>query len=58
VKLVRLKRPKATCSLSYKDIYERCRTNAAIFWDMGHTKGKLCKGGIGQGKENQKLKRG
>jgi hypothetical protein len=25
--------------------------HAAILWDMGHTKGRLCKGGIGQRKE-------
>jgi hypothetical protein len=33
----------------------RPKTNAAIFWDTGHTKGRLCKGGIGQGKETKNL---
>jgi hypothetical protein len=31
VKLARLRRPKATCSLSYADY--RPKTNAAILWD-------------------------
>jgi hypothetical protein len=54
VKLVRLRKPKAACSPSYVDY--RPKTNAAILWDMmGHTKGKLCKGGIEKGKETQNL---
>jgi hypothetical protein len=28
-------------------------TNTAILWDTHDTKGKLCKGGIGQGKETK-----
>jgi hypothetical protein len=31
------------------------KQNAAIFWDMGHTKRRLCKGGIGQRKETKNL---
>jgi hypothetical protein len=31
------------------------KTNAAILWDTGHTKGRLCKGRIGQGKETKNL---
>jgi hypothetical protein len=42
VKLSRLRRPKAACSLSYVNC--RPKTNAVILWDMGHTKGRLCKG--------------
>jgi hypothetical protein len=42
---------KITCSPSYVDY--RPKTSAAIFWDMGYTKGKLYKGGIGQGKETK-----
>jgi hypothetical protein len=53
MKLVRLRRPKATCSPSYADY--RPTTNAAILLDTGHTKGKLCKGKIGQGKETKNL---
>jgi hypothetical protein len=34
VKLVRLRRPKATYSPSYADY--RPKTNAAVLWDMGH----------------------
>jgi hypothetical protein len=30
----------------------RPKTNAAILWDMGHTKGKPHTGGIRQGKES------
>jgi hypothetical protein len=33
----------------------RPKTNAAIVWDIGHTKGGLCIGGIGQGKETKNL---
>jgi hypothetical protein len=46
-------RPKATCSPSNTDY--RPKANAAILWDMGHTKRRPCKGGIGQGKENKNL---
>jgi hypothetical protein len=53
VKLVRLRRIKAACSPSYVDY--KPKTNAAIYWDMGHTKGRLCMGGIGQGKETKNL---
>jgi hypothetical protein len=37
--------------------YVDCRPeiNAAILWDMGHTKGRPCKGGIGQEKETKNL---
>jgi hypothetical protein len=42
--LARLTRPKAACSPSYVDC--RTKTNAAILWDTGHTKGRLCKGRI------------
>jgi hypothetical protein len=49
VKLARLRRPKAACSPSYADF--RPKTNAAMLWDRGHTKGRLCKGGIGQGRK-------
>jgi hypothetical protein len=38
VKLVRLRRPKATCSPSYADY--KPKTNAAILSNMGHTKGR------------------
>jgi hypothetical protein len=41
------------CSPSYAGY--RPKTNAAILWDMGHTKGRLCKGGIGQAKESKDL---
>jgi hypothetical protein len=53
LKLARIRRPKVTCSPSYADY--RPKTNAAIIWDMGHTKGRLCKGGIGQGKETKNV---
>jgi hypothetical protein len=53
VKLVRLRRPKIACSLSYVDY--RPTRNTAILSDMGHTKGWPCMGGIGQGKENKNL---
>jgi hypothetical protein len=46
-------RPKITCSPSCADC--RPKTNAVILWDMGHTEGRLCKGGIGQGKETKNL---
>jgi hypothetical protein len=50
---VRLRRPKIACSSSSADY--RPKTNAAILWDMGHTKGRLHPGGIGQGKETKTL---
>jgi hypothetical protein len=53
VKLARFRSPKATCSPSYADY--RPKTNAAILWDMGHTKGTLHMGRIGQGKETKNL---
>jgi hypothetical protein len=46
VKIVRLRKLKATCSPLYAD--NRSKTNAAILWDMGHTKGKLCTGNKGK----------
>jgi hypothetical protein len=50
VKLVRLRRPKITCSPLYADY--RPKTNAVILLDMGH----MHTGGIGKGKETQNLK--
>jgi hypothetical protein len=35
VKLARLRKPKTVCSSSYADF--RCKTNAIILLDMGHT---------------------
>jgi hypothetical protein len=55
VNSARLRRPKAACSPSYADC--RPKTNAAILWGTGHTKGRLCKGGMGQGKETKNLMR-
>jgi hypothetical protein len=49
----RLRKPKAACSPSYAHC--RPKTNAAISWDRSHTKGRLCKGGIRQGKETKNL---
>jgi hypothetical protein len=31
------------------------KTNAAILWDVGHTKGRSHMGGIGQGKKTKNL---
>jgi hypothetical protein len=53
VKLARFIRPKVTFSPSYADY--RSKTNAAILLDMGHTRGRPCTGGIGQGKETKNL---
>jgi hypothetical protein len=53
LKLVRLRRPKPPRSFSYVDY--KPKTNAAIFWDMGHTKGGPLMGGIVQGKETKIL---
>jgi hypothetical protein len=33
----------------------RPKINAALLWDMGDTMGRLCKEGIGQGKEPKNL---
>jgi hypothetical protein len=46
-------RPKIACSPSYVDY--RPKTNAAVLWDTGHTKGRPRTGGIGQGKETKNL---
>jgi hypothetical protein len=53
VKLVRLRRPKITCSPSCGDY--RPKTNAVILLDMGHTKERLCTEKIGPGKETKNL---
>jgi hypothetical protein len=53
MKLGRFRRPKAKCSVSYADY--RCKTNTTILWNTGHTKRRLYKGGIGQGKETKNL---
>jgi hypothetical protein len=53
LKLARLRRPKAACSPSYADC--RIKTNAAVLWDTGHTKERLCTREIGQGKETKSL---
>jgi hypothetical protein len=39
----------------FKDLCARPKTNAAILWDMGHTKGRPYMGGIEQGKETKNL---
>jgi hypothetical protein len=41
------------CSPSYADY--RPKTIEVTLRDMGHTKGRLCKGGIVQGKETKNL---
>jgi hypothetical protein len=46
-------RPKATCSPSY--VNYRPKTKVTILWVMGHTKWRLGKGGIEQGKETKNL---
>jgi hypothetical protein len=51
VKVARLRRPKAACSPSYVGC--RPKINATILWNMSHTKERLCKGEIGQGKETK-----
>jgi hypothetical protein len=53
MKLVKLRRPKATSSPSYVDY--RSKTNVSILWDMGHIKGRLFEGGIRQGKKTKNL---
>jgi hypothetical protein len=49
----KVKRPKATYFVLYGEY--RPKTNAAISWDAGHTKGRLCTGWIGQEKETKNL---
>jgi hypothetical protein len=50
VKLVRLRRPKIACSLSYADY--RPKINAVIYIGYeSHTKGKLQMRGVRKGKE-------
>jgi hypothetical protein len=44
VKLARLRRPKATCSLLYVEY--RPNTNIAILWHTGHHKGRSCRKGV------------
>jgi hypothetical protein len=46
--------PKAACSPLY--VNYRLKTNAAILWDVDHTKSRLHIGGIGQGKGTKNLK--
>jgi hypothetical protein len=53
VKLARLRRPKIICSPSYADYSPK--TNAVILLVMGHTKGRICKRGIGKGKKTLDL---
>jgi hypothetical protein len=53
VKLARLRRPKAAYYPSYVDY--KPKTNAAILWNMGHTKGRSHAGGIRQGKETKSM---
>jgi hypothetical protein len=50
---VRLRKPKAACSLSYVDYGPK--TKPAILWDTGHSKGRSPTGRIGKGKETKKL---
>jgi hypothetical protein len=40
VKLVRLRRPKATCLSSF--VNYRPKTNAEILWEMGYNNRRLC----------------
>jgi hypothetical protein len=46
-----------SCMLSINQSNADCRpkTNAAVLWHTGHTKGRPCKGQIGQGKETKNL---
>jgi hypothetical protein len=53
VKLARFRRSKGICSPSYVDY--RPKTNTAIIWDTGCTKGRLRMAWIGQGKETKTL---
>jgi hypothetical protein len=53
VKVVRVRWPKAACSSLYAHF--RPKTNAAILWDMVHTKGRPCTGEIQTGKETKNL---
>jgi hypothetical protein len=50
---VRFRRTRAACFPSNADY--RPKTNAAILWDTGHTKGRPHTVGIGQGKETKNL---
>jgi hypothetical protein len=54
-KLVRPRKPKATCSPSYENY--RPKTNAVILLDTHHTKGRL-HGRDREREENQKLECG
>jgi hypothetical protein len=36
-------------------VHYRPKRNAAILWDMGHTKGRQHMGGIGKGTETKNL---
>jgi hypothetical protein len=56
VKLVKFRRPKIACSPTY--VSYRPKTNAVILMDMGHIKGRMYTGGIGNWEENQKLECG
>jgi hypothetical protein len=48
VKLVRVRRPKISCSPTYTDY--TLKTNAVLFVNMGHTLSGDCTEGIGQRK--------
>jgi hypothetical protein len=45
VKLARFRRPKTACADC------KPKTNTAILWDTGHTKGRLYNGGLRQGRQ-------
>jgi hypothetical protein len=49
MKLVRLRRPKIACSPSYAGY--RPKKGSNIIGHGSHTKGRMCMGGIGKGKE-------
>jgi hypothetical protein len=50
VKLARLRRPKTSCSPSY--VGYRCKTNAVILLDMGHTlRGECSQEKLGGGRK-------
>jgi hypothetical protein len=51
--VTRLRKPKISCSPSYMGYNPK--RNAAILLHTGHIKGRLHKGGIGQGKETKNL---
>jgi hypothetical protein len=48
-----VQKAKSPCSFSY--VNYRSKTNIAILWDTGHTKGRLHTRWIGQGKETKYL---